>query len=140
MDRYNFKEIEEIYDYLTEEHKIETINPIVVRNEGVYDVPSDSKVDLIEAYKNGQHLSVLKAVKEAFTDDSIKFPTKALTDKFSCSNDIILKARKLLGIPAKGNVSYTCKKCGYTTNNKYKYKRHLNRENPCDRHKRWRAK
>ncbi len=47
----NYQEIEKIYDYLTDEHKIETINPIVVRNEGVYDVPPESKISLIEAYK-----------------------------------------------------------------------------------------
>ena len=47
----NFNEIEEVYEYLTNQHKIETINPIVVRNEGVYDVPTESKVALIEAYK-----------------------------------------------------------------------------------------
>ena len=47
----NCEQIEKIYDYLTLEHKIETINPIVVRNEGVYDVPSESKVKLVEAYK-----------------------------------------------------------------------------------------
>ena len=76
-------------------------------------------------------MSVLKAVKDAFTDDSIKFPTKALTDKLNCSNDIILKARKLLGIPAKGKVSYTCKKCGYTTHDKQRYRKHLNRKRPC---------
>ena len=54
----NYQDIEEIYDYLTEQHKIETINPIVVRNEGVYDVPPESKVALIEAYKkiiNGEY-------------------------------------------------------------------------------------
>jgi len=47
----NYQDIEKIYDYLTEQQKIETINPIVVRNEGVYDVPPESKVALIEAYK-----------------------------------------------------------------------------------------
>lgn len=47
----NYDEIENIYDYLTIEHNIETINPIVVRNEGVYDVPSQIKISLIEAYK-----------------------------------------------------------------------------------------
>lgn len=47
----NYEQIEDVYDYLTEKHKIETINPIVVRNEGVYEVPTDSKIALIEAYK-----------------------------------------------------------------------------------------
>ena len=36
------KNIEQIYDFLTLE-KIHTINPIVVRNEGVYDVPDEKK-------------------------------------------------------------------------------------------------
>ena len=76
-------------------------------------------------------MNVLKAVRDAFNDDSIKFPTKALTTKFDCSNDIILKARKLLGIPPKGKVSYTCKKCGYTTHDKQNMRKHKNRKRPC---------
>tara|TARA_Y100000114_G_scaffold146686_1_gene157644 strand:+ start:55 stop:894 length:840 start_codon:yes stop_codon:yes gene_type:complete len=76
-------------------------------------------------------MNVLKTVRDAFNDDSIKFPTKALTTKFDCSNDIILKARKLLGIPPKGKVSYTCKKCGYTTHDKQNMRKHKNRKRPC---------
>ena len=47
----NYKDIENVYEFLINDHNIETINPIVVRNEGVYDVPPESKVSLIEAYK-----------------------------------------------------------------------------------------
>ena len=47
----NCEEIEKIYDFLTLDKKIQTINPIVVRNEGVYDVPDEKKILLLEAYK-----------------------------------------------------------------------------------------
>ncbi len=47
----NCENIEQIYDFLTLEKKIHTINPIVVRNEGVYDVPDEKKIALLSAYK-----------------------------------------------------------------------------------------
>ena len=40
----NCENIEQIYDFLTLEKKIHTINPIVVRNEGVYDVPDEKNL------------------------------------------------------------------------------------------------
>ena len=33
-------------------HKIETINTILVRDEGVYKIPSDKKAKILNAYKN----------------------------------------------------------------------------------------
>ena len=74
---------------------------------------------------------VLEAVKEAFNDDGIKFPTKALTTKFGCSIDTVIKARNILGIPARENIKYTCKKCGYTTHDKNNMRKHKNRKRPC---------
>lgn len=82
-------------------------------------------------YSVKHKISVLKAVKEAFNNEDIKFPTKELRKKFGCSIDIIIKARKLLGISSRGNISYTCKKCGYTTHDKQRYRKHLNRKRPC---------
>ena len=47
----NYTEVNEIYDYLKNTHKIKTINPIIVRNEGVHEVPSEKKIGLLNAYK-----------------------------------------------------------------------------------------
>jgi len=83
------------------------------------------KKEFIEYFKNGG------TIKGAM--DKFQMYTAAITD-YRVKFGLTVRAKDY--VP----VSYTCKKCGYTTNNKYKYKRHLNRENPCDRHKRWRAK
>lgn len=47
----NYFEIIEIYEYLTTKMKIETINPIIVRDEGVYKTDPDLKQKILDAYK-----------------------------------------------------------------------------------------
>lgn len=51
----NYFEIMEIYEYLTREMKIETINPIIVRDEGVYKTKIELKEKILEAYKKLTH-------------------------------------------------------------------------------------
>ena len=43
-------------------------------------------------------MKVLKAVKDAFSDKTIKYPTKELKNRFNCSWDSINKAKDILGI------------------------------------------
>ena len=48
----NYKEILQIYDFLINEKKITTINPIIVRDEGVYKIPIEKKEAILNAYKD----------------------------------------------------------------------------------------
>ncbi len=48
----NYDNVDAVYEYLEHNHKIETINTILVRDEGVYKIPSDKKAKILNAYKN----------------------------------------------------------------------------------------
>lgn len=48
----NYLKIIDIYNFLTKEKKIETINPIIVRNEGVFSIKENIKEKILNAYKN----------------------------------------------------------------------------------------
>jgi radical SAM protein with 4Fe4S-binding SPASM domain len=48
----NYNKILEIYDFLINEKKIMTINPIIVRDEGVYKIPLEKKEAILDAYKS----------------------------------------------------------------------------------------
>ncbi len=63
VSEQNHSKIDEIYNYLTKEKNIETINPIIVRNEGVFSVKDDIKEKLLTAYKRLTK-SITKQVKE----------------------------------------------------------------------------
>ena len=52
VSEQNYSKILKIYNFLTKEKNIETINPILVRNEGVYSVKEDIKEKLLSAYKD----------------------------------------------------------------------------------------
>ena len=87
--------------------------------------------------------------RENFKKEFIKYfknggTIKGAMQKFQMYTAAITDYRVKFGLTVRAKdyvpVSYTCAKCGYTTNNKYKYERHLNRQNPCHRHKRWRKK
>ena len=58
----NCDQIEKIYHFLTGECKIETINPIIVRDEGVYKIPNSIKEKILNAYKTLTNL-ILEDVK-----------------------------------------------------------------------------
>jgi|TARA_B100001964_G_scaffold75053_1_gene85309 MoaA/NifB/PqqE/SkfB family radical SAM enzyme len=58
----NCDKIEKIYYFLTNECKIETINPIIVRDEGVYKISNTTKEKILSAYKILTNL-ILKDVK-----------------------------------------------------------------------------
>ena len=47
----NYKDVIDLYDFLKDKHSFETINPIIVRDEGVYKIPVSIKENLINAYK-----------------------------------------------------------------------------------------
>ena len=48
-------------------------------------------------------IKVLQAVKDAFKDKTIKYPTKELMKKFNCSWDQIKRAKNILGIDTENN-------------------------------------
>jgi len=83
-------------------------------------------------YSINHEKAVLKAFEEVFNDKSIKYPTKTLREEYGFSSDFIVRVRRKLGIRGRYSkpVKYVCK-CGYTTRDKGKYKRHLNRKTPC---------
>ena len=51
ISEQNFHNIEDVYNFLVKEKKIETINPIIVRNEGVFKIPNERKNKILNAYK-----------------------------------------------------------------------------------------
>ena len=63
VSEQNYDKILEIYNFLTKEKKIETINPILVRNEGVFSVKENVKEKLLLAYKNLTNI-ITKEVRE----------------------------------------------------------------------------
>lgn len=50
----NYNNAEALYDYLINEHKVKSITLNIVRDEGVYKIPSEHKLKILETYK---HLS-----------------------------------------------------------------------------------
>jgi MoaA/NifB/PqqE/SkfB family radical SAM enzyme len=48
----NYMNAETLYDYLIKKHKVKSITLNIVRDEGVYKIPSEHKLKILEAYKN----------------------------------------------------------------------------------------
>ena len=63
VSEQNYFKIVEIYNFLTKEKNIETINPIIVRNEGVFSIKDDLKNKLLLAYKDLTSL-ITKEIKQ----------------------------------------------------------------------------
>jgi len=81
----NYHNIEEIYHFLTKQYKIETVNPIIVRDEGVYKVPKETKVLILKAYTKVTNL-ILKEVKNKSLRGFSKF--SIMGDILNAKNEI----------------------------------------------------
>ena len=90
VSEQNYFKIEEIYNYLTKEKNIETINPIIVRNEGVFSVKNDIKEKLLAAYTKITNL-VTKQVKEKMLRgfSNFSFTGEVINAKNEISFDMI---------------------------------------------------
>lgn len=103
VSEQNYKKIIDIYHFLTKEKKVETINPILVRNEGVFSIEDEElKKKLLKAYDDLTNI-ITKEIKE-----------KKLRgfSKFSLTGDIL---------NAKNEISFDIVKNSYMKPKFYSY-------------------